>query len=69
MLDGPFNYLLSICDYGIKPCILILLIMKTAYAVAWALYKTFILTSPPSFLQTDNRREFSNVIKGKESLV
>ena len=68
MLDGPFNYLLSICDHSIKPCILILLIIKTAYAVAWALYETFTLTSPPSFLQIDNGHEFSNIVKGKGSL-
>ena len=43
--------------------------MKTTYAVAWALYETFILTSLPSFLQTDNRHKFSNVIKGKEYLI
>ena len=69
MPDGLFNYLLSICDHSIKLCILISLIIKTTYTVAWALYETFILTGLPSFLQTDNGCEFSNIIKGKGSLI
>ena len=34
MLDSPFNYLLSMYNYCIKPYTLILLIMKTDYVIA-----------------------------------
>ena len=65
MLDSLFNYLLGICDYSIKPCTLILLIMKIGYAIVWALFKTFCFTGPLSFLQTENSRAFLNVLKWK----
>ena len=69
MPDDLFDYLLSMCDHSIKPYILIPLIIKTPHAVALALCKTFVLTGPPSFLQIDNRCEFSNIAKGKGPLL
>ena len=60
MPDGPFNFLMTYQDHGIKICHLTPIVRKRASCVAYALLEIFTLLGPPAILQSDNGREFSN---------
>ncbi len=60
MPDGPFKYLLNYIDHGVKKITSIPLTSKRATSVAFALFTIFTKQGPPTILQTDNGREFSN---------
>lgn len=66
--DGAFCYLLVYQDHGIKLPILEPLQSKRGAAVAVTLIRIFSLIGPPSILQTDNGREFSNIAGGGKAV-
>ena len=59
--DGVYKYLLNYQDHGLKFYDCRPLTHKTVAAVANALLDIFSSIGPPTILQADNGKEFSNV--------
>jgi hypothetical protein len=59
--DGVYKYLLNYQDHGVKYYDCRALTHKTVAAVAVALLDMFSSIGPPTILQADNGKEFTNV--------
>ena len=64
MPDGPFKFLCTYEDHGIKIQWLVPLTQKTCRAVSWVLYQLFSFIGAPKTLQLDNGREFNKAALG-----
>ena len=63
--DGEYKFLMNYQDHGVKFYDNRPLTHKTVLAVAYGLLDIFSSIAPPSILQADNGKEFSNVAPGK----